>query len=68
MALLKSGAYSNGAFKGLIPEGKLLALLTNIRLGWKCVAVPKELFYNGFKKCIALSLWLRTFFFIINFF
>jgi hypothetical protein len=41
MAHLKSGAYSSRAFMGLISEVKLLALLTNIRLGWKCVAVPK---------------------------
>ncbi len=41
----KTGAYQSGASTGLYSTGRLLAVPTNIRLGWKLMAVANTLTY-----------------------
>ncbi len=44
----KVGAYLSGALMRVQPNGRLLALPENIRLGWKLMAVANTLtFYNA---------------------
>jgi hypothetical protein len=47
MFVIKAGAYSSGAPTGSCLPGRLLALSTNIRLGWKCLPVTNDLTYYG---------------------